>query len=643
MYHLFTAWLDYLWKNAPADLKSYGYGADEALTFTQIPEAELHEHFLVIIQECIEKQIDGAEFDKFVTDPSSLSKLEESYMELSKQEEGWCNDFDAKIFLLERDLVGSISKMISAPVYQLNPRLGDSVPSNDLMLSPLRSPKNNIKPKNVAHATILAIQLVKSNMRDERPEPDAELIRFFKGCSTDLTLQITHRLDTLVGQVPFDSSQESQHRRDLVKKIYYNVLRDMLQGEEKRLKEQNFTTLLTNENFHKSHIICSVETVLFAFNMRDLISFPDLLKLFKLQAFELSIIIESYVQHATWFGSAFRRHFRTVEERLFDSLCWTKDSILYTKIFESLDQIQTPVEIGNGTPIAKKKQRIFTVHNQSDNPTTKSKSIAVRYLYKKVFRLASQRIQELCAAFSEHITRDKLEFIWRVVYHVLTQHQKLMIDRHLDQMIMCGIYAVCKVAKIQISFRHIISNYRFLCEGGRSMSPVEIGKILYKVQVENESDTGDIVRFYNYGFIPQVKDFIHVQVGKTSPSNIPDMPCVQNSINMIQNNIASPHRQRVSNNLWLSPMQGSRRGSLPHAQSTTTMELCNHQGGGMVNSMTPRTKELYSFSEQHSIKRINSPSSRNVKRALDFGTEAATPSPDKRQRLNRQEEEEESD
>jgi hypothetical protein len=74
----------------------------------------------------------------------------------------------------------------------------------------------------------------------------------------------------------------------------------MLLGEEKRLKEQNFTILLTNENFHRSHIICSIETVLFAYNMRDLISFSDLLKVFNLQAFELSIIIESFVQHATW-------------------------------------------------------------------------------------------------------------------------------------------------------------------------------------------------------------------------------------------------------------------------------------------------------------------------------------------------------
>jgi hypothetical protein len=169
------------------------------------------------------------------------------------------------------------------------------------------------------------------------------------------------------------------------------------------------------------------------------------------------------------------------------------------------------------------------------------------------------------------------------------------------------MYAICKVGKMGISFRCIIGNYRILCEGNRAMSAVEIGKILYKVQLDKAGDTGDIVRFYNQIFIPAVKDFILVN----QSSNIPKMPYNQPT----NSALTSPQRQRVANNVWVSPMRGSRRGTFPIAPgSSTTMEISN-QGGP---TMTPRTKELLCFNENFVNK---SPNKKNVKRALDFSSD----------------------
>jgi hypothetical protein len=165
--------------------------------------------------------------------------------------------------------------------------------------------------------------------------------------------------------------------------------------------------------------------------MRNVVSFPDLLKWFNLQAFELSIIIESFVQHATWFSSAFRRHFRSVEERLLDSLTWVHDSILFTKISETEEKIEPPPPPGSFTPVSKKKQRMFTVYQGEQKP--KTHDVAVNYFFRKVYRLVSQRIQELCAQFVDQISRERIEAMWRVVFHVLTTHRELMYDRHLDQ------------------------------------------------------------------------------------------------------------------------------------------------------------------------------------------------------------------
>jgi hypothetical protein len=74
----------------------------------------------------------------------------------------------------------------------------------------------------------------------------------------------------------------------------------MLLGEEQRLGQRDFSTLLNNENFNKSLIVCSIETILFSYNCKDTLVFQDLLQLFDLQAFDFCKIIESFVLHNTW-------------------------------------------------------------------------------------------------------------------------------------------------------------------------------------------------------------------------------------------------------------------------------------------------------------------------------------------------------
>jgi hypothetical protein len=74
----------------------------------------------------------------------------------------------------------------------------------------------------------------------------------------------------------------------------------MLLGEQERLNQSDFTTLLSNESFNKSLIACSVETVLFAFNCKDYMDIVELLQKFQLQPFDFCKIIESFVLHANW-------------------------------------------------------------------------------------------------------------------------------------------------------------------------------------------------------------------------------------------------------------------------------------------------------------------------------------------------------
>lgn len=54
-------------------------------------------------------------------------------------------------------------------------------------------------------------------------------------------------------------------------------------------------------------------------------------------------------------------------------------------------------------------------------------------------------MQELC----NHLELRELELrrkIWTCFEHSMVDHTDLMLDRHLDQILMCAVYVICKVS-----------------------------------------------------------------------------------------------------------------------------------------------------------------------------------------------------
>lgn len=61
--------------------------------------------------------------------------------------------------------------------------------------------------------------------------------------------------------------------------------------------------------------------------------------------------------------------------------------------------------------------------------------------------LAGVRLDDLCEKLI--ITDTTLiQKIWTVFEHSVRYQTELMRDRHLDQQLMCAVYAVCKVSDI---------------------------------------------------------------------------------------------------------------------------------------------------------------------------------------------------
>lgn len=64
-------------------------------------------------------------------------------------------------------------------------------------------------------------------------------------------------------------------------------------------------------------------------------------------------------------------------------------------------------------------------------------------LFPQVYHLASVRLRDLCAKLD--ISDELRKRIWTCFEHSLVHCPEIMMDRHLDQLLMCAIYVMAKV------------------------------------------------------------------------------------------------------------------------------------------------------------------------------------------------------
>eukprot|EP01080_Neovahlkampfia_damariscottae_P001516 gene1516-12642_t len=457
------------------------------------------------------------------------------------------------------DKVGSIEKLISAPIYQLNPQ---KILEN--------SPIKNEKPKSVFDATLRSINLLHAQLEDSTEVPNEKLNKFLN-IKDDIKNRVMNRVSSFVDKINFEyclDNEECTLKKNFAKKLYYDTLLKMLLGEEHRLGQTDFSTLLNNENFNRSLIVCSIETILFAYNCKDTVVFQDLLNTFDLQAFDFCKIIESFVLHNAWMSSSFKRHFRTIEESLFDSLSWKDGSVLYQRVEATKLEQEVPTQKPMDTPLAKKKASFMVFDSPGpSNQIIKKKSHSLDFFFRKIYKIVYKRSTDLCSFFQSF--PDPTEQVCAIVHHILTNNIEFMKNRTLDQIILSSVYALFKVNKIEIRFRDIIYNYKIVCENNRQLSPIEVGRSLWSIPL-NEEENGDLVKFYNSAFIPKLKNFILNIPQNQSKSYLP--------------------KQQVAPNLFVSPLRRTS-GNTPVKSSTVSFP-----------QMTPKTKALFSFGEGFSNK-----------------------------------------
>uniref|UniRef100_A0ABI7VWH1 RB transcriptional corepressor like 2 n=1 Tax=Felis catus TaxID=9685 RepID=A0ABI7VWH1_FELCA len=103
-------------------------------------------------------------------------------------------------------------------------------------------------------------------------------------------------------------------------------------------------------------------------------------------------------------------------------------------------------------------------HQQKQGPPLTGNSIRPRktsslsLFFRKVYHLAGVRLRDLCAKLD--ISDELRKKIWTCFEFSIIQCPELMMDRHLDQLLMCAIYVMAKVTKEDKSFQNIMRCYR---------------------------------------------------------------------------------------------------------------------------------------------------------------------------------------
>ncbi|KAI1241870.1 hypothetical protein IHE44_0005372 [Lamprotornis superbus] len=551
-------------------------------------------------------------------------------------------DIDARLFLNHDETlqpaVTACSQLERTPLKN-NPDEEISIPQ-----TPVRAAMNNIQ------------QLIMI-LNSATDKPSDTLIMYFNNCTVNPKDSILKRVESFdhifkkkfaeaVGQ---GWAEIGSQRYKLGVRLYYRVMESMLKSEEERLSMQNFSKLLNDNIFHTSLLACAVEVVMATYgrnaSQKDSsgaetdLSFPWILNVFDLKAFDFYKVIESFIKAEPSLTREMIKHLEHCEHRIMESLAWQSGSPLFDLIKQSkeregqtdqpeptstlnmplqhnhtaadlyLSPVKSPKKKASGPPLSATSTP--DVQPAVIPQTQKAqKSTSLSLFYKKVYLLAYRRLHTLFLhLLSEHPDLEPL--IWTLFQHTLQNEYELMRDRHLDQIMMCSMYGICKVKNVDLRFKIIVSAYKEFCNTNQET---------FKRVLIREEQYDSIIVFYNLVFMQKLKTNI-LQYASSRPPTLSPIPHIPRSPYQFSN---SPRRVPAGNNIYISPLKSPYKFS---------------DGFQSPTKMTPRSRILVSIGESfgtsEKFQKINQMlcnSECQLKRSAEVG--AAAPKPLKRLRFD---------
>ncbi|XP_073953586.1 LOW QUALITY PROTEIN: retinoblastoma-like protein 1 [Choristoneura fumiferana] len=361
------------------------------------------------------------------------------------------------------------------------------------------------------------------------------------------------------------SNETVKFRCNMVTCLYYKIFEHIIKEEHRKKPHISLQVLVSQQQYQLALFACCAELVLHAYGVHSL-RFPRLLRAFQLSALSFYKIIELVVQCVVdKLSRDLIKHLNAVEEEVLESLVWTSDSPLWerleqTDIPASADVyvqesplrragLQSPVStIGDRflSPMADHaKKQLFkdnikpgqsllvqpnnvvikqepltpttqnpnssngeTTPNTTPNSTPKKVNNSLVLFFRKFYSLAVVRMNDLCTRL--RLTDDELKRkIWTCLEHSIMKQTHLMKDRHLDQILMCSVYVICKVSnnpnnQVERTFADIMRCYR-----QRPLADNHVYRSVLIKQGSGDSspERGDLINFYNKVYVQCMQTF----------------------------------------------------------------------------------------------------------------------------------------
>ncbi len=388
--------------------------------------------------------------------------------------------------------------------------------------------------------------------------------------------------------------QQVHVRSREIRCMYFRIADELLALEARKIPAPLLVQVLSNPDFHRATLAAAAELVLFVHNSMA-IRFEQILELCDVPAFEFWKLLRPLLKFDPVMPVPLKMHFQQIEIKILTSLAWQRNSsihVLLGKIVEKerLEQSRHAIRIENTFSLEKDglEQKATPmkdiVPKEESCPAIDSASVqlfagekerqaaeigpAHEFFFQRVLHVVSAKIVAMAEVLGigDEAGRER---VWQLMKHCLSVETDLMIDRHLDQLLLCAIYAVGKMSSAKFSFNNIISHYIDL----HSQASENVTSLFFNVKID-EHRTEDIIGFYNHIFILRVKSAVCsvCQPTPASTCSAAPIPATRPPVGL-----PSTAKHRI-------------RALAPESPLTARM-------GSPMPMMTPRTKALYAFGE----------------------------------------------
>ncbi|XP_026741759.1 retinoblastoma-like protein 2 [Trichoplusia ni] len=416
-------------------------------------------------------------------------------------------------------------------------------------------------------------------LKQAKLQPSRDLYKLFNDCNvsvetvnTNLIQPCNKWMEQFASSLRETNSTSSNEtigfRCSMVTCLYYKVFEHIIKEEHRKKPQVSLNMLLTQETYQLAVYACCTEIVLHAYGVHSM-KFPRVLQIYGLSAFHFYKIIELVVQAVVEkLSRDVIKHLNAVEEEVLESLAWTSDSPLWDQlsrtpvppsndvrvhdsprrrnngmqspVLAAFDHFLSPladqakkqlfkdsIKPGqsllvptNNTPVKQEpstSQPPQNTSNGGDNtPTTPRRTNnSLILFFRKFYSLAVVRINDLCTRL--RLTDDELKRkIWTCLEYSIMHQTQLMKDRHLDQILMCAVYVICRVSnnptnQVERTFAEIMRCYR-----QRPLADNHVYRSVLIKQGEGESSPkrGDLINFYNHVYVQCMQNFALRFTGK---------------------------------------------------------------------------------------------------------------------------------